>query len=76
MYFPFPGCGSNPNVWPANYNFDSIPYLFQGHSLPPTSVGGGSGVRDKNLKVKLENKEMWEKFSEVGNEMIVTRSGR
>ena len=76
MYFPFPGWGSNPNVLPANHHFDSAPYLFQGLNLPTTSVGGGIGDVDQNLKVRLDNKEMWEQFSEIGNEMIVTRPGR
>ncbi len=41
-----------------------------------------SGGRDKGdpteqrLKVHLEDKELWGKFKELTNEMIVTKSGR
>ena len=30
----------------------------------------------KDIKMELSNRELWEKFHTVGNEMIITRSGR
>lgn len=39
----------------------------------------GSEKRDrseKQLNIKLEEKDLWEKFKEYTNEMIVTKSGR
>ena len=32
--------------------------------------------RDPNIKVSLENRELWDKFDEIGTEMIITKSGR
>lgn len=32
--------------------------------------------RDKNIKITLENKELWQKFHAIGTEMIITKSGR
>lgn len=30
----------------------------------------------KNITVDLEGKELWERFSELGTEMIITKAGR
>ncbi|WAR03842.1 TBX2B-like protein, partial [Mya arenaria] len=39
--------------------------------------GGGQGeVMDKNLKITLENRDLWSKFSSLGTEMIITKTGR
>ena len=32
--------------------------------------------RDPNIKVSLENRKLWDKFDEIGTEMIITKSGR
>ena len=48
---------------------------------PPTSVVGGSHVirdqrPDKNIKMTLDNRDLWRKFHSLGTEMIITKSGR
>lgn len=35
-----------------------------------------SRSNDKNIKVTLENKELWDKFHAIGTEMIITKCGR
>lgn len=30
----------------------------------------------RNIAVDLEGKELWERFSELGTEMIITKAGR
>lgn len=30
----------------------------------------------KNIKVELEGRDLWERFNELGTEMIITKSGR
>ncbi|XP_052214577.1 T-box transcription factor TBX3-like [Dreissena polymorpha] len=37
--------------------------------------GQGDGI-DKNLKISLENRDLWTKFSSLGTEMIITKTGR
>ncbi|XP_070572384.1 T-box transcription factor TBX20-like [Ptychodera flava] len=42
-----------------------------GHpTIPPTTV------QNKDIKVTLEGKELWEKFHKIGTEMIITKAGR
>jgi len=31
---------------------------------------------DKNIKVTLDNRDLWRKFHSLGTEMIITKSGR
>jgi len=31
---------------------------------------------DKNIKVTLDNRDLWRKFHTLGTEMIITKSGR
>lgn len=31
---------------------------------------------DKNIKMTLDNRDLWRKFSSLGTEMIITKSGR
>ena len=51
-------------------------------TFDPTLPGGGQpvpgvpGKRDPNIVVKLDNKELWERFHAIGTEMIITKSGR
>ena len=32
--------------------------------------------RDKNIKIRLENRDLWQKFHSLGTEMIITKTGR
>lgn len=55
----------------------------QQHPLASGSVGGASGADDDSsspsqIRVQLEEKEreLWVKFHELTNEMIVTKMGR
>ena len=74
------------------WNFDfgeSYPCFFYllvgGFSLPSplgyeALSGPGSAVaaakRDPNIKVNLENEELWKQFHKIGTEMIITKMGR
>ena len=45
------------------------------------SAGGGfvpgiPGKRDPNIKVRLENEDLWRQFDGIGTEMIITKMGR
>lgn len=33
-------------------------------------------IKDPNVKVTLQNKEIWDKFHACGTEMIITKAGR
>jgi len=55
------------------------------HVLTSTPAGAGAtGPRgagvdqrpDKNIKVTLDNRDLWRKFHSLGTEMIITKSGR
>ncbi|GFO08954.1 T-box transcription factor tbx2 [Plakobranchus ocellatus] len=42
-------------------------------------LGGGqnsSDAVDKNIKVTLDNRDLWGKFHSLGTEMIITKTGR
>ena len=46
----------------------------------PKRMGLGASsqrdVRDKNIKISLENRDLWQKFHSLGTEMIITKTGR
>uniref|UniRef100_A0A1I7YMR6 T-box domain-containing protein n=1 Tax=Steinernema glaseri TaxID=37863 RepID=A0A1I7YMR6_9BILA len=71
---PMPGPGHFPS--PHRYPIDLS-------SIPPqllmTSTGQIPPIDDSvvdNPKVELDDKELWESFSQVGTEMVITKSGR
>lgn len=35
-----------------------------------------AGENIENIKVTLEGKELWDRFNELGTEMIITKAGR
>jgi hypothetical protein len=41
-----------------------------------TGANGGGGVVVDDPKVELDAKELWERFYELGTEMVITKSGR
>ena len=47
--------------------------LFPGHTSAMASL---TQIRDKNIKVKLENRELWSRFHQRQTEMIITKTGR
>ncbi|KAK3606508.1 hypothetical protein CHS0354_041460 [Potamilus streckersoni] len=50
---------------------------FPGHADHKRMLGGGQGDSiDKNIKITLENRELWNKFHQLGTEMIITKTGR
>lgn len=50
---------------------------FTSHSDHKRMLGGTQGeAMDKNLKITLENRDLWTKFSSLGTEMIITKTGR
>lgn len=38
--------------------------------------GGGSGRSDRNLSISLDDRDLWLRFQNLTNEMIVTKNGR
>ncbi|KAA3673193.1 T-box protein 20, partial [Paragonimus westermani] len=66
-------------------NLSDRPSSFQVDRNPPHVFDEGPGRGDSNkrndtqldaVNCHLETKELWEKFSELGTEMIITKSGR
>ena len=54
-----------------------------GFSLPSplgyealTGPGNSGSKRDPNIKVNLENEDLWTQFHKIGTEMIITKMGR
>ena len=46
-------------------------------STPGSSAATRTDQRpDKNIKVTLDNRDLWRKFHTLGTEMIITKSGR
>ncbi|XP_067681751.1 T-box transcription factor TBX6-like isoform X1 [Haliotis asinina] len=41
-----------------------------------TSGVGQSDSMDKNIKISLDNRDLWSKFHNIGTEMIITKTGR
>ena len=39
-------------------------------------VPGVPGKRDPNIRVNLENADLWTEFHKIGTEMIITKMGR
>jgi hypothetical protein len=37
---------------------------------------GQNDATDKNIKINLENRDLWHKFHNIGTEMIITKTGR
>ena len=50
-------------------------------STPGSGAAAAAAARvdqrpDKNIKVTLDNRDLWRKFHSLGTEMIITKSGR
>ena len=43
---------------------------------PDLAHGHGQPKPDPNIKVNLENTELWSRFHKIGTEMIITKLGR
>ncbi len=55
----------------ASSNSDSGP------ASPGTPASTGSGSKElANIQCRLETKDLWDKFHELGTEMIITKTGR
>ncbi|XP_067084370.1 T-box transcription factor 16 [Osmerus mordax] len=48
---------------------------FSGPAQPPLS-GGPDAYLQGNIRMTLEDSELWKSFSEIGTEMIITKPGR
>lgn len=55
---------TNNNTTPSHDNHHDLQY------------GSSQKREDANVRVSLQNKEMWSKFHHVGTEMIITKAGR
>ncbi len=48
-----------------------------GSSSPASPTNSGSGCKElANVQCRLETKDLWDKFHELGTEMIITKTGR
>ncbi|XP_051951009.1 T-box transcription factor 16 [Xyrauchen texanus] len=43
---------------------------------PPSMAGAGDSYHQGNIRMTLEDPELWKAFSEIGTEMIITKPGR
>nr|XP_055023522.1 T-box transcription factor 16 [Misgurnus anguillicaudatus] len=63
-------------------NISNIVYFFpdikHNFSLPPPSsmTGSGDSYHQGNMRMTLEDPELWRSFHEIGTEMIITKPGR
>jgi len=46
------------------------------HIDKPSFHGADSDVTDCAVSVRLEHKDLWDKFNTLGTEMVITKSGR
>ena len=53
------------------YNFGNLPMAYSNAFPLPHGQ-----LRASNIKVELENSDLWEKFHQIGTEMIITKTGR
>merc|ERR1711971_534333 len=75
--FAFPNLGSSNSFNPSSGYpgmFPSLPGLSIPSQFPHQSLQDNS-VKDDPI-VTLEAKELWEKFNNLGNEMVITKNGR
>ena len=42
----------------------------------PTNNNGTTANPDPNIRVNLENDDLWKRFHQIGTEMIITKMGR
>lgn len=42
----------------------------------PLNNNGAASNPDPNVKVCLENEDLWRRFHQIGTEMIITKMGR
>ncbi len=57
------------------YPKDMSPYMYRPVGYLHTTEGSGL-KEDRVIRATLQNEELWKKFSQVGNEMLVTKAGR
>ncbi|XP_065055304.1 T-box transcription factor TBX5-like isoform X2 [Rhopilema esculentum] len=48
----------------------------QGEMVEDSKIPVCGEIKDPNIKVTLQNKEIWDKFHACGTEMIITKAGR
>jgi hypothetical protein len=54
----------------------SLPSPLGYEALSGPGSAGAAAKRDPNIKVNLENEELWKQFHKIGTEMIITKMGR
>lgn len=91
-FLPSPGMAFHPHLYPfglphnpyppvMDYRTNSFLPLFGYPEYPSRGLYGApepeedDGVVD-DPEVKLESKELWERFHSLGTEMVITKSGR
>ena len=68
----FAGMSGNTSAYAPNRGLT----YGSGMSHPIPGLMGTNTGPDPNVDVKLEDKDLWESFEEVGTEMIITKTGR
>lgn len=77
--FPHPGAYDPKRMLHSNATGTQLHYTTHRSSSSSSSsaVASSSSLhQDKNIKLTLETKELWQKFHSLGTEMIITKSGR
>ena len=54
----------------------SLPSPLGYEALSGPGSANSASRRDPNIKVNLENEELWTQFHQIGTEMIITKLGR
>ncbi|XP_074643456.1 T-box transcription factor TBX2-B-like [Tubulanus polymorphus] len=80
--FPFAGFPMTHDplgLAPGPQQFGAYAHMNMGVTDHKRLLHHGSSQQDennKNIKIKLENRELWQKFHAIGTEMIITKTGR
>eukprot|EP00095_Tigriopus_kingsejongensis_P008526 maker-scaffold81_size397536-snap-gene-0.18 protein:Tk08526 transcript:maker-scaffold81_size397536-snap-gene-0.18-mRNA-1 annotation:"hypothetical protein CAPTEDRAFT_110717" len=76
QYFKGNGSDKTPNAIAFYSGFPGLPYNNGSFGSETPPVPGVQGKRDPNVRVNLENSELWKDFHKIGTEMIITKMGR
>ena len=65
------GSAGSPYQLPPSHNASAAAMMAHRHLAAAASVKS-----DPNIKIELENAELWQQFHQIGTEMIITKLGR
>ena len=58
------------------YPSDIPSYIYRPVEYFHSTTEGGALLKEGRVGATLQNGELWKKFAQVGNEMLVTKAGR